>query len=113
MQIGEAIGKAIKLVILASLVYYIFIDDPRLLKNLEIDIDDISAVPQNVTVVHTANRKLGDLGYTLLPQREFKRDLIYPVTLGIDGLKSLRLKEFEYYGFQNGDVYAKVIIRYV
>ena len=112
MQFGEAISKLVKLVIWASVIYYIFIDDPTLEKNTEFDVKDAHLVPSDVTTVHTANGKLGELGYTLLPQREFNRELIYPVMLGIDFFKNFKLKEFEYYGFQDGNVYAKVIVRF-
>jgi hypothetical protein len=99
----ELIAKAIRLVILGALFYYIIIEKANNQKDLTVSVELANEIGADVVNVHDEKSQLADLGFTTSPRLVFDRNRIYPVILGMNMFKLLKLKEFDHFAFQHGD----------
>lgn len=95
----ELIAKAIRLVIFGALFYYIVIDKANNQKDLTVSVEKAVEIGSEVEYVHTPESKLSELGFLTSPRLIFDRNRIYPVILGMNLFKMIKLKEFDHFGF--------------
>ena len=99
-MVQELVSRMIKYVILGALVYYIIFDNSERPKDLSVSLEKAVEISTDVTNVHNEKGELVELGYTTLPRLVFDKTRIYPVILGMNMFRNLKMKEFDHFGFQ-------------
>jgi len=96
----DLVAKMIRVVILGALIYYIVIDKAQNEKDLTVSLEKAVEIDSDVTNIHNEKGELVELGYATLPRLVFDKSRIYPVILGMNIFRNLKLKEFDHFGFQ-------------
>ena len=102
MDIHQLVSTGIRLTILIALIYFLIFDSSNDPKDLTISSDNSNRIGSDVIQVHDDKGILNELGYFTKPQLEFDRTRIYPVVLGMNFLRELKLKEFDHFAFTYG-----------
>jgi hypothetical protein len=104
----ELVAKAIRIILFGALVYYIVIDKAQNEKDLSVPVEKAVEISSDVTNIHNEKGELVELGFTTLPRLVFDKSRIYPVILGMNIFRNLKLKEFDHFGFQYANYFIQM-----
>ena len=98
MSLSDKISNAVTWVLFAYLIFSVFIQHKQNLKNTTTHVDHQNEIKTAGPFLNQTGQ-VAEPGWSRHYLREFDHEKIYPVWFGLNFLKQLRFKKFEFYSF--------------
>ena len=98
MGLSEKFSNLVTIILLGYLIFSVFIQHKEIAKNESLGVGEQTELTTHGPFLNSSGQLI-ESGWSRKYMKEFNHEQIYPVWLGLNILKNIRIKRFEYYSF--------------